>query len=88
LAVSWVVAQIVYTLHAQRMLEERGIERGWVRRTIDYPEEIEPDPLYLEAMRAFRAVPENGGRVLRVVYIRDATGVRIITAFFDRSRRK
>ncbi len=58
------MAQILYTLHARRMLEERGIERDWVRRTVEDPEEIESDPVYLEAVRAFRAVPENGGRVL------------------------
>lgn len=82
------MAGIVYTLHAQQMLAERGIERHWVQRAIENPDETEFDPVYPEAIRAFRAVPENGGRVLRVVYIRDGSDIRIITAFFDRSRRK
>ncbi len=82
------MARIIYTLHAERMLAEREVERSWVQRTVENPEFTEPDTVYSEAVRAFRSIPENGGRVLRVVYVRDGEDMRIITTFFDRSRRK
>jgi len=34
----------IFTRHAQDMLAERGIDRQWVRATIDNLETIESDP--------------------------------------------
>ena len=72
-----------YPTYAQSRLEARGIER-----TVLAPDSRERDPLHLERLRAFRAVPERGGRILRVVYVRDGDTVRIVTAFLDRGRRR
>lgn len=80
--------KITFTHHALSMLAERQIEAEWVIRAIEGPESVEPDPLRPKAFRAFRAMPERGGRVLRVVYVREDEDHRVITAFFDRSRRK
>jgi len=58
---------ISFTRHAEEMLAERNIERAWVERTIRDPEEVENDERP-GAVRAYRAIPERDGRVLRVVY--------------------
>jgi len=80
-------SRIVYTRHAEEMLVERGINRGWVELTVRNPEIIEPDPVRSRVLRAFRRIPERSGRFLRVVYVQEDEIPRIVTAFFDRKRR-
>lgn len=81
--------KVTFTKHAEAMLAEREIAREWVERTIEAPDATEPDPQQPDAVRAFRSIPENGGRVLRVVYVRGADDTaRVLTAFFDRNRSK
>ena len=81
------IARIFFTRHAETMLSERGIEREWIERTLSEPESVEPDPLRPEIIRAFRGIKERDGRILRVVYIQTGNAARVVTAFFDRSRR-
>ena len=78
---------ISFTRHAEEMLAERNIERAWVERTIRDPEEVENDERP-GAVRAYRAIPERDGRVLRVVYSKSSDEIRVITAFFDRAKRR
>lgn len=79
----------VYTSHAADNLVDRGIERSWVERTILTPEATETDPQHRERIRAYRTVPERDGRVLRVVYVRQAAlTYRVITLFLDRGWRR
>jgi hypothetical protein len=80
--------RIIFTHHAALMLTERRIERAWAERTLNEPETVEPDPARSDAFRAFRAIPERDGRVLRVVYAATGEELIIITAFFDRTRRR
>jgi len=70
------------------MMAERGIEREWVERTLAEPVAVDPDPLRPGRIRAFKSIPERGGRMLRVVYVRTEDAVRILTVFFDRARRR
>ena len=79
---------LIFTLHAELMLAERDIERAWVERAVNEPDTVESDPNRSDIYRAFRAVPERNGRVLRVVYAVSGAQMRIITAFFDRTRRR
>lgn len=80
--------KLVHGTHALDTLAERGIE-AWVERTLSSPESVEPDPVHPDRMRAFRALPERDGRVLRVVYVPIPGGARVVTMFLDRgSRRK
>ena len=79
---------LVFTRHAEDMLVERRIDRQWVRLTIDDPYKIETDPNRAGVLRAFRKIPENGGRTLRVAYVPDGESLRILTVFFDRTRQK
>ena len=79
---------IVYGPHAMDNLVDRAIEQAWVEETIRAPDAIEPDLNHPDRVRAYRAVPERGGRVLRVVYVQDAQTYRIVTVFFDRGWRR
>jgi Domain of unknown function (DUF4258) len=79
--------EISFTLHARAMLSERSILAEWVERTISAPDLIEVDPNDATILRAFGAVPERGGRLWRLVYVEEKMRVRVITAFFDRSRK-
>lgn len=80
--------KVVYGTHALETLAERAIERAWVERTLLSPESVEPDPIHPDRMRAFRALPERDGRVLRVVYVRIPGGARVVTMFLDRGKRR
>ena len=57
-------------------------------RVVLFLETLEVDPKHPERMRAFSALPERDGRVLRVAYVPLADGYRILTLFLDRGRRK
>lgn len=80
--------RIVFTRHAEDMLEERKIERIWVETTVSAPESLENDPKRPETFSALRQIPEHGGRYLRVVYTITGGTVKIITAYFDRRYRR
>lgn len=80
--------KVVYGAHALDTLAERAIERAWVECTLLSPESVEPDPIHPDRMRAFRALPERDGRVLRVVYVPIPGGARVVTMFLDRGRRR
>jgi hypothetical protein len=77
----------LFTKHALVAMSERQIEREWVVQTVTSPQWQEPDPGDPEVSRAFRAVPERGGRYLRVAYVETATEIRILSAFLDRRAR-
>ncbi|BBF92469.1 DUF4258 domain-containing protein [Blastochloris tepida] len=79
---------IVYTRHAEDVMRERGLKFEWVKRTLASPDQDEPDPDEPTLRRAFKAIPERDGRVLRVVYGRTDDTLRVVTAFFDRDRRR
>jgi hypothetical protein len=51
--------RIVLTIHAEDMLNERGIDRSWVAETIRDPEIVESDPQQANVFRAFRRIPER-----------------------------
>jgi hypothetical protein len=82
------VGRFKYSDHAKEMLVERDIESEWVERTILNPDAIESDPKHLDRVRAYKALPERDGRVLRVVYVELGEAYRVITLFLDRSRRR
>ena len=69
------------------MLLERGIAQEWVEIAVTSPEWTEPDT-HAGRSRAFRAIPEAGGKILRVVYSEANGEFRVITVFFDRNAKK
>jgi hypothetical protein len=78
---------IVLTLHAETVLVERSIDRRWVERTLHQPDLVESDT-GRGTINAFRAIPEHGDRILRVTYVNEGSRIKVITAFFDRRRRR
>ena len=70
------------------MMAERGIKEEWIKKTVSEPDATEVDSRQSDVLRAFRVIPENGNRVLRVVYATIGDTIRIVTAFFDRGRRR
>ena len=81
--------RIELTTHAQAALDERRLDLEWVARTVNDADATEPDRQWPEAVRAFKAIPERDGRVLRVVYVPLSDDIaRVLTVFFDRGRRR
>ena len=74
--------QIEWTRHAREMLLERNITEEWVFRTIrdsEYHETGDDGNMHYS-----KAIPEHGGRLLRVVVNPNVSPNRILTVFFDR----
>lgn len=79
------MAKIVrYSAHAAHVIAHREIDPAWVKRALAAPAWRESDPGDPALRRAFAAVPERGGRYLRVVYSERPREWVIVTAFFDR----
>lgn len=77
---------IRFTCHARDMLQERSIPEEWVRRTISCPDrtEVGADG----NVHYIKAIPENGGRFLRVVVNPHMIPWSVVTVFFDRRVRR
>ena len=75
------------TQHAQKVLAERGIDIEWMEQTLNGPQWTEPDPGDPQVTRYFRVIPEFDGRVLRVAVNATFEPVRVVSVFFDRTRK-
>jgi hypothetical protein len=73
---------MILSSHAAERIAEYGIEEDWVNATVAQPDWTEPDPRPGRS-RYFKAIPERGNRVLRVV----VEGHIVVTAHFDRDAR-
>lgn len=75
--------RVIFTAHAEEALRTRAIDRAWVLATLAAPDwsEVDASP---GRTRAFRAIPEYGNRILRVVYEKTDSERIIVTLFFDR----
>ena len=79
--------RLTYTWHALDVMERRGIRLEWVERTVAAPELRIRDP-YDEAVERFICrIAESDGKVLRVVVNTESDPWRVVSAFFDRSKR-
>jgi hypothetical protein len=76
-----------FTAHAENMLHERGILREWAMDTLTEPDWTTPN-LHPDRTRAFRAIPDAGGKILRVVYSKASGEHRVVTVFFDRNAKR
>jgi hypothetical protein len=65
--------------HAVERMAQQGIPQSWIDATLAQSNWTEPDPRPGRT-RYFRAIPERGNRVLRVVL----EGHIVVTAHFDR----
>ena len=67
---------------------EREVNQIWIEKTVSEPQWSRPDPRRPNVERRFRAIPEFGSRILRVVCLETAEEIWILTVFFDRDARK
>jgi hypothetical protein len=77
----------VLTEHAKKMLAEREIPIEWLERALNEPVLREPDLGDISLERRYRPIPEFDGRVLRVVVNAMDEPIRVVSVFFDRSKR-
>lgn len=76
------VANVVFSKHARDVMGERHIPEEWVLRAIAAPDRI--DSRADGTAHYIKAIPEHGGRFLRVVVNPGVVPQRVVTAFFDR----
>ena len=76
------MGNVVFSKHAQDVMRERRIPEEWVLRTISAPDRT--DAPADGTIHYIKAIPEHGGRFLRVVVNPTITPQRVVTAFFDR----
>jgi hypothetical protein len=79
---------IKLTAHARERIDEQGIPVSWVEAAVRAPLRSSPDPNDRALIRSWRAIPEFGGRMLRVVHRRDGADVLVVTAHWDRGARR
>lgn len=69
------------------MIRERRIDIKWVEKVLNNPAVTEPDNEDVSLEHRFGEIAEHGGRVLRIVVNVVETPVRVITVYFDRTKR-
>lgn len=80
--------KIVLTAHARARLRDRHIDSKWIEETVRAPEWTEIEPADPAVERRFRAIPQFGGRVLRVACVETISNIRVISIMFDRNARR
>jgi len=78
---------IVLSTHAEEAMVQRRVRRDWIDAAVTAPDRTEPDPGGGGVTRSFKAIPDFGGRILRVVHRPEGDDILVITAFFDRGAR-
>jgi len=72
------------TRHAQLRIQRRSLPLAWVEATVISPDHLVPDTDDPTLTRSYKAIPEAGNRVLRVVHRPEGADILVITAHFDR----
>jgi hypothetical protein len=75
------------TKHVALRVRQRHLALAWIEATIAAPDWTaqDPDPTLT---RSYRAIPEFGGHVLRVVHRSEGADILVVTAFFDRDAKR
>jgi hypothetical protein len=77
--------EVEFTQHARDVIAARRLDLEWIRRTMTTPQLVEDAA---DGTRHFLArVPEQEGRVLRVVVNTRVDPPLVVTAFLDRRMR-
>ncbi len=74
------------SLHVETRIRQRGLKLVWIEATVSAPGKVAPDkdPALTQS---FRAIPDRGGRILKVVHRPDGDDTFVVTAHFDRGAR-
>jgi hypothetical protein len=65
-------------------MEGRGILFAYIEATLTSPDRVVQDGTDPDLSRSYKAVPEFGNRVLRVVHRSDGGDIFVVTAHWDR----
>jgi Domain of unknown function (DUF4258) len=78
---------LILTTHAQQKVARFRLDVAWIEAAIANPQHTDRDPDDASLTRAWRRIPERGGRALRVVFRPAGADIVVVTAFFDRGTR-
>lgn len=67
---------------------ERAIPLAWIEAAIEQPDRTARDAQDPAATHPFRAIPEAGGRVLKVVHRAVGDDVFVVTVHLDRGAKR
>ena len=70
--------------HTVDEMEGRGILFSYIKAALASPDRLARDATDLGLTRSYKAIPEFGSRVLRVVHRPDNGDVFVVTAHWDR----
>ena len=62
----------------------RNLPFAWIEATVVVPDRTTADPDDSTLTRSYKAIPEAGNRMLRVVHRPDGTDILVTTGHFDR----
>jgi hypothetical protein len=79
---------LILTRHAQLNVARDRLDPAWIEATITKPQRADRDPKDAPLTRAWRNIPERGGRALRGVFRPLGADILVITVFFDRGARR
>lgn len=77
----------ILTAHAQVVISAREIQLEWIKRALETPKKTEADKYDVTLLHALIPIIEKEDRILRVVYNKEVSPWRIVTAYFDRTIR-
>jgi hypothetical protein len=74
------------SIHVETRIRQRGLQLAWIELTVGAPSKVaaDKDP---SLRQSFRAIPDHGGRILKVVHRPDGDDTFVVTAHFDRGAR-
>ena len=75
---------ITLSKHIAEELDERGIRLAYIEAAVAAPDRLTDDPTDRTLRRSFKAIPEFGSRILRVVHRPDNGDTFVVTAHWDR----
>jgi hypothetical protein len=70
--------------HTVDEMEGRGILLAYIEAALISPDRVVQDATDPALSRSYKAIPEFGSRVLRVVHRRDGDDIFVVTAHWDR----
>lgn len=71
------------TNHAKKRCIRRKIQLDWIQRALENPLRIEDDVDDPTLVHVLWAVPDQGFRLLRVIYNEQTNPISIVTAYFE-----
>ena len=72
------------TIHAAQRMKQYGLALSCIEAAVAAPDWTVPDPRQTGVTRSYKAIPERGGRVIRVAHRPDGADVLVLSAFFDK----